>query len=91
MIQVKAERPTMWQLKLREWRQLQGLTQRELAAKSGVALATIQRLEQREHPMSAQPATRRKLAKALGISEFEILTLPPEWEELAASQKPRKD
>jgi len=81
----------MMPVKLREWRQYLGITQLELAAKSGVGWATIKRLEQRTNPKEAQPATRRKLAAALGIESKDLLTLPPGFEALAASRvKPQQ-
>lgn len=70
----------MMTLRLREWRQHLGITQQELAAKSGVAWATIKRLEHRENPDQAQPATRRKLAEALGITPVDLIGMPPGFE-----------
>lgn len=46
------------------------LTQRELAALSGVSRDAIARLETRER--SALPSTGRKLAKALGVEPPEL-------------------
>jgi transcriptional regulator with XRE-family HTH domain len=50
---------------LRGLRLDRALSQRDLAALSGVAQATINRLEQGHR--SAYPVTVRKLAKALGV------------------------
>lgn len=67
----------MMPVKLKAWRQYFGLTQAELAAKSGVGHSTIMRLERDENPDHARPATRRKLAEALGISPIDLIGLPP--------------
>lgn len=48
-----------------------GLTQNQLAEKSGVLQSTISRLERGQD--SASPSTAEKLASVLGISELEIL------------------
>lgn len=64
-------------LKLRQWRQYIGVSQRKLAATAGFGDATIKRLEDRDEPDNGRPATRRKLAQALGISPTEIAYLPP--------------
>jgi transcriptional regulator with XRE-family HTH domain len=71
----------MMAVRLREWRQHLGITQQELAAKSGVAWATIKRLEHRTNPDQAQPATRRKLAAALSVSPLDLIGLPPGFED----------
>ena len=44
-----------------------GLTQRDLAARTGVGLATIRRVEQAA--MEPRMGTTRKLAAALGVAE----------------------
>ncbi len=44
-----------------------GLTQRDLAAKTGVGLATIRRIEQ--EAIEPRMGTTRKLAAALGVAE----------------------
>jgi transcriptional regulator with XRE-family HTH domain len=51
--------------KLRELRRRRVLTMEELAARAGVGLNTIWRLE--HGVMGAQPRTIRKLAKALDV------------------------
>jgi transcriptional regulator with XRE-family HTH domain len=48
-----------------------GLTQEELAKRSGVARNTISRLESGLHP--ARPSTARKLAQALGVTPKDLL------------------
>lgn len=53
--------------RLRTSRGRLGWTQRDLAAKTGVGLATIRRVEQ--EAMEPRMGTTRKLAAALGISE----------------------
>jgi DNA-binding XRE family transcriptional regulator len=50
---------------LADQRRAAGLTQPELAARSGIARETIGRLEQCHRP--AQPSTVRALAAALGV------------------------
>jgi transcriptional regulator with XRE-family HTH domain len=55
---------------LRTWRERKLLTQRELAAQSGVGLATIARIEL-GHP--ARLSTVRRLAAALGIKGEQLV------------------
>ena len=59
-------------VRLRYWRERKVMTQRELAAKSGVGLATVVRLEQGQ---PARVSTIRKLAASLGV-EPEVLMEP---------------
>jgi transcriptional regulator with XRE-family HTH domain len=59
---------------LREWRELRGLSQQDLAQASGVGIATIVRVERGDQ---ARPSTRRRLAEALKISHEELLAGPP--------------
>ena len=70
----------MMPIKLKEWRQHFGVTQLELAEKSGVGWATIKRLERESKVQAAQPGTRRKLAEALGITPVDIIALPPNFD-----------
>ena len=60
---------------LRAWRQRRALSQRDLAAKSGIGLATIVRLE---HGQPARPSSIRRLAEALGLTPEEFLAGPAE-------------
>ena len=53
--------------RLKRGRGRKGWTQRELAAKTGVGLATIRRVEQAA--MEPRMGTTRKLAAALGVAE----------------------
>lgn len=55
---------------LKEIREAQFMTQRELAEKSGVGVATIARIEKSKH----QPAFRtiKRLAAALGVDPSEL-------------------
>ena len=57
---------------LRWWRRARGLTQRELAARSGVQQRTISRIES---GLVEEPRTRTltKLAGALGVEPFDLL------------------
>jgi transcriptional regulator with XRE-family HTH domain len=56
--------------RLRELRDRAALSQEDLAQRSGVSRATIADLEAGKRP--ARPSTRRKLAKALGVSPHEL-------------------
>ena len=58
-------------MKLRELREHKALSLRELAERSGVALATIHRVEQGK--TGAWPRTVRKLAEALEVEPHELL------------------
>lgn len=58
---------------LRAWRERKLITQRELAKRAGVGLATIVRIE---HGEAARISTLRKLAAALELSAEELLTGP---------------
>ncbi len=60
---------------VRRLRELRALSQRELAARAGLSVTTVNRIEigQRK-PM---PKTVRKLAGALGVSPQELLTAQP--------------
>jgi transcriptional regulator with XRE-family HTH domain len=57
-------------LKLREARELQGLTQKELADVSGVSLRSIAGYESGSH---VRPNTARKLANALGLEVADLV------------------
>jgi group I intron endonuclease len=54
-------------LTLGQWRQRRLLTIGELAEKAGVCRSTLRIAEQRGHMRGSQPATKRKLAMALGV------------------------
>jgi len=60
---------------VRRLRELRALSQRELAARAGLSVTTVNRIEigQRK-PM---PKTVRKLAGALDVSPQELLTTQP--------------
>jgi transcriptional regulator with XRE-family HTH domain len=62
--------------RLRYWRHRRVLTVRELAAKAGVAFATISRIENGQR---AEARTIRKLAVALDIEPAELME--PEGEQ----------
>jgi transcriptional regulator with XRE-family HTH domain len=59
-------------LRIKELRQERVLSLRELAAKTGMSYANLQRLEtgQRKQPW---PSTIRKLAEALGVEPNELI------------------
>jgi len=56
---------------LKEWREHRLLTQAELAAHSGVAETTINRIEKGRH--EPRFSTIRKLAEALGVAPAELI------------------
>lgn len=63
--------------RLRELREDQGWSQRELAERAGVAPATIARTEQGR--VKPRGITARKLAKALGVEPVVLIRCgPPE-------------
>ncbi len=64
----------MPRLRLVYWRRLRALSQRDLAAKSGVSRGAIAGLEAPDAP-EPRPSTVRRLAEALGIDPAEL------WEE----------
>ena len=57
--------------RLRELRERASFSQMELSERSGVSRATIADLELGKR--GAQPKTRRKLAKALGMEPWELV------------------
>lgn len=57
-------------MKLKEWRIQKTLTQKELAAKAGVAEITVAAIER--SVQLPTPKTSRKLANALGVDPTEI-------------------
>ena len=63
--------------RLREVRLRRLVTQAELAARAGVSVATISKLEQRGRDSTAALATARKLAAALDV-EPQALMAPPD-------------
>jgi transcriptional regulator with XRE-family HTH domain len=58
----------------KEWRESQGLTQRELADEAGVVYTTVARIEVGH---AVNPSTARKIAKALGITVADLIERPP--------------
>lgn len=71
---------------LRKWRDSRFFSQAQLAKNAGVSVATIKYLEsptaENRHPASA--ATVSKLAKALGITEKQLVQSAPEDSEAPA-------
>jgi transcriptional regulator with XRE-family HTH domain len=59
--------------KLKRLRVRQGLTQRELTERSGVAQSTIVALERRGRNETFHPSTLRKLAQGLGVDTDDLL------------------
>ena len=60
---------------VRRLRELRALSQRELAARAGLSVTTVNRIEiSQRKPM---PKTVRKLAGALGVSPQELLATQP--------------
>ena len=64
------------QIRLREWRERRGLTQRLLAERAGVSALTVIRLEHDSTSPSPTLSMLEKLAQALGITVRQLL--PPE-------------
>ena len=64
--------------RLREWRRLRSMTQRDLAQASGVTRENIAYLETRPQPPT--PQTVRKLATALDCEPHELYFAPGEDE-----------
>ena len=60
--------------RLREWREAQGLTQKELAERAGIGLVTPARIEGGQ---GTTPRTARKIADALGVDIVDLLEEPP--------------
>ena len=58
--------------RLRELRERASFSQMELAERSGVSRATIADLELGKR--GARPKTRRKLARALGVEPWELVS-----------------
>jgi transcriptional regulator with XRE-family HTH domain len=67
---------------LKELRDAQGLSQRDLARLSSVAQVTVSQLERGER--KARPSTLRKLANALGVTPDDLLAAAKEEREAAA-------
>lgn len=61
---------------LREWRDHRGLSQEELAEKTGVSTGQISLIESRKS--AGSPESLEKLAKALGCEVGELLDVKPE-------------
>ena len=61
-------------VRLREWRESHGLTQKELAAEAHASEWTIARAEGGEE---VRPNTARRLAEAMGVSVADLLERPP--------------
>ena len=59
-------------MKIKKLRAKKGWTQKELAKKSGLAIVTIEKIEMGERT-NLYLSTRKKLAKALGVSIMELL------------------
>jgi transcriptional regulator with XRE-family HTH domain len=73
------------QLRLREWRELRGLSVRQLADQAGVGFATIHRIEVER--MSPTVAMLEKLAKALDVDIRDFF--PPRMRQ-RSKRKPRR-
>lgn len=63
--------------RLREWREIRGLTQSQLAEKAGVARDSISKWETGER--GAYPGTVEKLAKALAIEIIDLVRRPGDF------------
>ncbi len=71
--------------RLREWRERRALTQRELAAKAGMTVSTVNRIE--NGLQEARISSLRKLAEALGVEPDELL----DWQASAEGGEPGKE
>ena len=62
--------------KLHEWRERRGVTQAELADKSGVPLRSLQNYEQGKNPINGAAAIQvYKIAKALRVAVEDLLEI----------------
>ncbi len=57
--------------KIRRLRDARALTQQELAARAGITVAALSRIERNN--AEPRPTTRRKLAQALGVDPAELV------------------
>ncbi len=57
--------------KVKRLRDKRALTQEELAAKAGLTIAALSRIERNN--AEPRPTTRRKLAEALGVDPSELI------------------
>ncbi len=57
--------------KVKHLRDKRALTQKELAAKAGLTVAALSRIERNN--AEPRPTTRRKLAEALGVDPSELI------------------
>lgn len=64
------------QIRLREWRERRGLTQRQLADNTGISVMSVIRLERDSGSPSPTLSMLERLARALGITVRQLL--PPE-------------
>lgn len=76
MEQQSAVLPEAGTFYLRDWRKQAGLSQEALAARAGVATATVTRAERRGVGLS-RPEVVRKLELALGLEPFGLEKPPP--------------
>jgi transcriptional regulator with XRE-family HTH domain len=57
--------------KIKRLRDARALTQEELAARAGITVAALSRIER--NSAEPRPTTRRKLAEALGVNPAELV------------------
>ncbi len=81
MLNITTETPMTIADRVKQLRKQHGLTQDDLAAKAGLGIATIQRVERGEHPSAATIAS---IAAAFGMSSI-ALTSPSEAASVEAS------
>lgn len=73
-IEIIITRRTIHEMKLKQFRRLQGYSQKLLSEKSGVSLRAIQQYEQGQKDIhKAQAGAVKKLAKTLGVSMEDLL------------------
>lgn len=65
--------------RLHEWREKRGMTQAELAAKSGVSLRSLQNYEQGKNPLNKAAAEQvYRIARALRCAVEDLLETTPD-------------
>ncbi|WP_449232609.1 helix-turn-helix domain-containing protein [Azospirillum doebereinerae] len=82
--------PDILAANIRRLRNAQGISQEELAHRSGIDRSYVGQIERAEH--KATVVTLGRLARALKVLPGDLLTLPPDHpylSELAAATRPR--
>src|SRR5262249_7866508 len=69
-------RPDKYPIRLEEWRLDRGMTQRDLAQRSGLAFSRVNEIETGKR--TARPSTLRRLAATLDVEDWELHNYPRE-------------